>query len=248
MMLAVQHYERYGYKATAENLAKGRFRPKWSSMGEPRDHSYWRISRPPLEVEAHLNAPVWDGQGGKTATFVVDVGIVSAGSTARRDADRRELRGFENADLRTFIESKSIPIYPMLVAHFLGIVHEITPWAMQATVAPPRRDPADFDPALVSRKLPSANTERLLGSLVGRGVRVRVVPAFDQYVLEGRLRPHTSVSVLARDPVAVWPTVDWGRTRAGGPSPASSSKRFGGRPAGTSGLANSAPEAAPTGS
>jgi hypothetical protein len=205
MMLAVQHYEKNGYNASPANLHSGRFRPKWSSKGEPRDYSWWNLTRDGSGVEAHLNAPVWDGHGGQTATFVVDVGIVSQGVGTRKDPEKQDLRGFENTDLATFVESKSLPIYPMLVAQFLGIAGEITPW-VHSGVSPPGFDHGrHFDPALVSRGMPSANTSRLLDSIATRGVRVRVIPSFDRYVEEGRLKSQPGSSVLARVHGAVWP-------------------------------------------
>jgi hypothetical protein len=210
MMLAVQYYETKGYEAIPLNLKAGRFVAKWWSRGNPRNCSWWSLARGDERIEAHLNAPVWDGHGGKTATFVVDVGITSQDAQTREDSEHRELRGFENIDLKTFIESKSLPIYPMLVAQFIGIAGEVTPWALTGSPPSGFEEGNHFDPTLVSRGGPSANTHRLLDGIFKRGIRIRVIPAFDRYVEEGRLTRGSSPSILAKSVDSIWPKVDWG--------------------------------------
>lgn len=205
MMLAVQHYERIGYVAFPQNLNRGQFKAKWSAKGDPRAYSWWQVTRHETSFEIHLNAAVWDGRGGKDATFVVDVGVVIYAAFSRKDSEKPDLTGFENADLRTFIESKSLPIYPMLVAQFLGITAEILPWSRIGAVPPQFEQQGHFDPALVSRGQPSANTERLLDKLARDGLRIRIVPSFDMYVEGGRLTQSTGASVLARELGRIWP-------------------------------------------
>lgn len=210
LMLAVQHYERNGYKAIPRFGEQHKvFRPKWGSGGIPRKYSWWELTRDGSAYEAHLNAPVWDGHGGETATFVVDVGIITAEANIVFDPEKKKLLGFKNDDMATFIESKGIPIFPMLIAQFVGIVHEIVPWAIIGKTPRGFLQKSHFDPALVSNGYPRANTSRLLSGLADRRIRVRVVPAFEQYVEEKRLTSRDNRSVLTRQNKKVWPEIKW---------------------------------------
>lgn len=211
MLLAVQHYEIKGYQISLISPSSV-FSPKYTSLGDPRDttkYSYWKVKKNDQCFEIHLNAPVWDGISHSACTFVVDVGVVKENSIIREDdgiglntktskSKNYRLRGFENNDLVTFMEAKYLNIYPMLVAHFIGIVHEILPWALGNSEPEGFVSCEHFNPTLVSRKGFSANVERLLSSLAERKYNVHIVPYFEKYIENKNLRAKKQDSILDR--------------------------------------------------
>ena len=215
MMLAVQHYQKENYTTSPVNpVSKGNpngqfFDPKWGTNGYPRAHSYWKITRSGKEFEIHLNAPVWDGQGGKSGVFVVDVGIIKSKAPLKADPKDKRIFGFRNNNLVTFIEAKSFNIYPMLVAHFIGIVNEIKPWAIKGKSPKGFIMGSHFDPSLVSRGYPKGNTGRLLNSIPKRKLRIRVIHDFDKYVEKGNLASSSAPSVLKRNKKSIWMAQEW---------------------------------------
>lgn len=219
MMLAVQHYEQLNYKVKpiiSDEVKKkskkgGRvaFKPKWGSRGIPRNHSWWEIQRDGVKYEIHMNAPVWDGISGSTGVYVVDVAVIKTEAKTFDDRNYKGVTGFDNDDLITFMEAKSFPIYPMLVAHFLGIVHEIKPWALIGKTPNRFLKESHFDPTLVSRGVPKVNVGNLLRSLSKRKIRVRVIHNFEVYVKRGNLGKTAKPSVLTRNKSSVWLDKPW---------------------------------------
>jgi hypothetical protein len=216
MMLAVQHYEQLNYKVKpiiSDDVRKeGKrvaFKPKWGTRGKPRKHSWWEIERDGEKYEIHMNAPVWDGISGKTGVYVVDVAVIKKEAVTTDDERYKAVTGFNNNDLITFMEAKSFPIYPMLVAHFLGIVHEIKPWALNGKTPYRFLKESHFDPTLLSRGVPKVNVGNLLRSLSKRKIKVRVIHNFEVYVQRGNLGKTTKPSVLARNKTSVWLDKPW---------------------------------------
>lgn len=219
MLLAVQHYEANDYDVIPFSK-KGNFSPKYAATGDTMEYSYWKVKKGDQCYEIHLNAPIWDGFTGKESTFVVDVGVIKEGSKIRKDdgkgihtfvsrSRRYVLIGYENEDLVTFIEAKYIPIYPMLVAQFVGIVHEITPWAIGNSPPEGFRESSHFDPTLVSKGKPSANVERLLSKMPKRNFSIRIIPSFEKYIEGMQLRIKPKASILNHDPKNIFPKEWW---------------------------------------
>jgi hypothetical protein len=219
MMLAVQHYEKSNYKVkpiisdqVKKKTKKGTriaFTPKWGTRGIPKNHSWWEIQRDNVKYEIHMNAPVWDGITGRTGVYVLDVAVIKNEAITIDDNSYNGITGFDNNDVITFMEAKSFPIYPMLVAHFLGIVHEVKPWAMNGKTPNRFLKDSHFDPTLVSRGFPKANVCNILKSLSKRKIKVRVIHNFEAYVQRGNLGKIKRSSVLARDKSSVWLEKPW---------------------------------------
>ncbi len=85
----------------------------------------------------------------------------------------------ENDSLITFAEVKRLVIYPMLLAQFVGIVHEIKPRFLRS---PP---PVGFDryhhlpPALMALGHFSGNAAAIVRAYKGRGILICVAENFD---------------------------------------------------------------------
>lgn len=102
--------------------------------------------------EIHTNLPVSDAIGTPGARYVVDVAVAEPGEIPQAKPEKGEasFEALDNLNLITFIEAKSLVVYPMLIAQFIGIVHELLPSFLKEAA------PADFDvrnhfyPSLVS--------------------------------------------------------------------------------------------------
>lgn len=84
-----------------------------------------------------------------------------------------------NADLVTFIEAKRLPIYPMLIAQFIGIVHEILPLFMRRSPSAAFASQQHFLPTLVSIGSYSGNTRSIVSRFRKRRLRIRILENFD---------------------------------------------------------------------
>ena len=190
LLLAVERYAAAGYSVSPSNLVSGSlFRVKKTSNGNPWNFSYYEVRKGSLTWELMTNAKVGGGCSYDGATYVVDVAVLPGGSVAAAQAAGKDFEAFANADLQTFMESKALKVYPMLLAQFIGIVLEVMP----RFVSPDRRRPrghrkaSHFDPALVALGSLTANAERIRDHYPRRGYRVNVVPRFDSLAASGSL-------------------------------------------------------------
>jgi hypothetical protein len=186
LLLAVERYSQAGYGVTSRNLVRGRlFRVKTSSSGHPWNFSWYEVSRGDRSFEILTNAKVaGDFQDG--GTYVVDVAVLPTGSIAKARGQGRAFPGFDNDQLMTFIESKSLTVYPMLLAQFVGIALEIKP----AFVRGPRRPrghvrDAHFDPTLVALGSFSATADKIVAHYPTRGYLLNIVVRFDTQASSG---------------------------------------------------------------
>lgn len=112
---------------------------------------------------------------------MVDVGIAIAGVLPTDSKGRKAWSGLSNDLLVTFIEAKKLVVYPMLLAQFVGIVHEIKPDFLGN--APDFSVEKHFFPALVSIGYLTPTSKSIINGYIPRKFGIRVVPAFDLEVL-----------------------------------------------------------------
>lgn len=187
LMLAVERYAAAGYNVRAAGLTtSGRFKVKTTSNGYPWNFSWYEVARDGRSFELLTNAKTF-GAYSDGGTYVVDVAVLVAGSVAGARRLGSAFPGFKNSDLRTFIESKALAVYPMLLAQFVGIVLEIKPTFVG------RRRPRfhvaqdHLDPALVALGSFSANADRIVDCYPARNYRINVVARFDAEAARGDL-------------------------------------------------------------
>ena len=143
-VIFARYYETRGYCLQPKNLMPDRkFRFRFSTNGNPWNFSYFAVyeSVPSREegreiCELRHNQKVagaWieaDNEE-EVALFALDVAVIRPNSLPlhpkghRRNDD--EHAWVENKDLITFAEAKSLMAYPMLLAQFIGVVHEVKP-------------------------------------------------------------------------------------------------------------------------
>jgi hypothetical protein len=177
LAFVVEHYRKNAYTIEAHGLDANRlFHVKLGSQGNPANYSWFTCRRGKAEFDIYLNLPVLGGYG-DGGIYVVDVGVVRHASLGRRRQD--EPLAVRNEDLITFAEAKNFRIYPMLLAHFIGIIHELQPPCLG------RRRPygftrdSHFAPALFTVGNITPNSRLILGGFSARRYRVNVVPGFD---------------------------------------------------------------------
>lgn len=197
LALATQHYEREHYKVVARNLRGGEFRVKTTSSGRPENFSWFEVFRGSTHLELHANLPVRSAYGLDQGVYVVDVAVVRGGAVPLPSP--KTWRAVDSDTLITFIEAKKLVIFPMLLAQFIGIVHELRPNFLVA----PRRPygfvaQGNFDPALVSIGYLHGISAGIERSFSDRNTRVRVVPSMDSWLARLRGSPEGD-SPLRRD-------------------------------------------------
>jgi hypothetical protein len=212
MVGVVQHYRAYGYNTSIRNPAGAQeFRVKLSTRGHPADYSHVVCERGTTVCELHSNLSVLGGRD--SGIFCVDVAIVNSGVVPTTKS-KKAPQALRSLDLISFAEAKKLAIYPMLLAQFLGIVHEVTPKFL-------RRDKKyrlgndHLHPALIALGSLTPNARDILRSFKRRRYKITIAELFDirlSAAARGRnLSPFVgTISELLQGSAAAQPTLDDG--------------------------------------
>lgn len=176
-LLAFAHYyvDR-GFQVAPINLTnRNSFRVKTSPRGYPGNYSAIRVENPNDNSEFFIyqNLAV-QGRRATDAHFCLDVAILREAIPNVRPIGWQFAA---NSQLISFAEAKFLKVYPMLVAHFIGIVHELMPDYLSGSCNPPSPHTA---PILVSKGNLSENLRAIVDSFAGRGMTIRVENDFDR--------------------------------------------------------------------
>ena len=176
MVGVVQHYRAFGYDTSIWNPAgTHEFRVKLSTRGHPADYSHVVCERGATVCELHSNLSVLGGHD--SGIFCVDVAIVNPGVVPTKKG-KKGAQPLQNDDLISFAEAKKLVIYPMLLAQFLGIVHEVTPRFL-------KRDKKyqlandHLHPALIALGSLTPNAREILRSFKRRKYKITIAELFD---------------------------------------------------------------------
>jgi len=176
MVGVIQHYRAYGYKTTIQNpTGTQEFRVKLSTRGHPADYSHVVCERGAILFELHSNLSVLGARD--SGVFCVDVATVNCGVVPTKKG-KTASEPLPNSQLISFAEAKKLVIYPMLLAQFLGIVHEIKPKFL-------RRDKKyclgddHLHPALIALGNLTLNAKDILRSFKRRKYKIVVAENFD---------------------------------------------------------------------
>lgn len=191
-VIFLRYYEEQGYRLEARNLLENVFRFRFTTAGYPWNYSYFVVlsSKPgddTILFEIYHNQKVvgaWIGseeKGEKKPLFALDVAVVEPDSLPKLSPGHKrknEPYWVENNQLITFAEAKKLKAYPMLLAQFLGIIHEIKPEFLQ--VENRQINQKFFNqkhppPTLLTADRFSRGTDRVLQSFVDRKLEIRVV-------------------------------------------------------------------------
>jgi hypothetical protein len=196
LAVAATHYQREGYQVFPENLRAGRFRVKLKS-GYRQNFSWFCAQRDEECVEIHSNLSVQSAYAIDTGIYVVDVAVIRGRCRTNRGPGPRD-EWIANGDLITFLEAKKLVAFPMLLAQFIGIVHEIKPAFLRQQRAAWFVSEGHFDPALVTIGHLARTSAAIRASYPDRGFCVNVIANFDTRI-SWLSRNNDQVSPLASD-------------------------------------------------
>ena len=175
LAMCAEHYRLAGYEVSPNNLQNEVFRVKLGSRGYPWNFSWFECVRGGEIVELHSNLSVYSEYRMDDGVYVVDVGVCK-GSVVPRSKPSKRWYAVENQSLVTFVEAKSIVIYPMLLAQFIGIVSEITPTFLKGSRPTGFDEAGHFDPALISVGYLHGTAFKIARAYRNRGYFVKIVP------------------------------------------------------------------------
>jgi hypothetical protein len=179
LVLVAEHYRIAGYVIGAENLKEGRFRVKRTSAGYQWRFSWFRATRGSTEVEIHTNLRVAGAYGKDEGVYVVDVAVCNPNVVPRTDQAKKTWVALSNKDLITWVEAKKLVVYPMLLAQFIGIVHELSPACLNGPKSKGFQEGGHFPPALVTTGNFTRGCAQIRAGFADRGFRVAVVRNLD---------------------------------------------------------------------
>lgn len=173
----VQHYRSQGYETEICNpKGESSFRLKLGTAGHPADYSRVLCKRDGSGVcEIHSNLSVRGAHD--QGVYCVDVAVVEP-ETVPSTKGKTKWLAIDNCKLITFAEVKKLVVYPMLLAQFVGIVHEILPHCVRRS----RRrlhSSQHLEPTLIALGHLSGNSDVILRSFRKRKYVVRVAESFD---------------------------------------------------------------------
>jgi hypothetical protein len=173
-----EHYRSNGYTISVVNPKKspGTFVVKTSTRGHPWNFTHLKFERDGAVYEAHMNLIARSAHD--VGKYCVDLGITKVGSvpcTAKKNA----WEAANNKDLITFAEVKKLVVYPMLLAQFVGIVHEIKPCFISGKTPRGFLREDHLFPALASLGNFSGNSSKIVEAYKGRNLRITIAENFD---------------------------------------------------------------------
>lgn len=185
-----EHYRANGFEVEVINpQGSPQFVVKTSTRGAPWSYSRIRATREQYAVDIHMNLMVRSAHD--DGIYCVDVGITSPDSVPSQKP-RTKWLCLDNRYLRSFAEVKRLVVYPMLLAQFVGIVHEIKP---RFLVPPSRRKYGGRDhlpPTLIVLGHFSGNSAEIVRSYRRRNLQINIAESFDVRVAWARNEPTRS--------------------------------------------------------
>ncbi len=172
------HYRSNGYITSIRSPGEAStFVVKTSTRGHPAKYSSIILQKDSEQTEAHMNLQVRGAHD--EGIYCVDVGIVRAGAVPEKVDRKVKWSCASNESLLSLVEAKRLVVYPMLLAQFIGIVHEIKPQFL--------RDPSpvgfgptlQLPPTLVALGHFSGNSKAIVDAFVRRSILVCIAEGFD---------------------------------------------------------------------
>ncbi len=180
LTMASEHYRLGGFSVSVENPKNGLFVAKLTSRGHPYNFSWFKCVRDGETYEIHSNLAV-KGAHKDGAVYVVDVAVVEGADVVPKSKPKKPWLALDNKKLSTFIEVKKLIVYPMLLAQFIGIVHEISPRSRRKSKAAPKIT-CHFAPSLVTLGYLQGTSAKVLDGFAKRKYYICVVHNFDVHL------------------------------------------------------------------
>ncbi|TGM58475.1 hypothetical protein [Leptospira vanthielii] len=176
------HYEKYGYKAKViHNNKTNNFKIKTNTKGYSINFSRYQLNKGGYIIEIHMNLSVRSAHD--QGIYCVDVGVIN-GKGIEEISKKTEC--LSNKNLLTFVEVKKLIIYPMLLAQFFGIVHEIKPSFCSGRLPNNHKKDFHFYPSLVALGYLTSNSNLIVKSYKNRNIKINIVDNFDLIIMNYR--------------------------------------------------------------
>lgn len=187
----VQHYQAEGFDVHVSSLdVDRRFVVKTSTRGHPAKYSRVTCAKADEIVEIHMNTVVRGAHD--DGRYCVDVGIVKPNVIPIQYGKGDRWECIPNEALVSFAEAKRLNIYPMLLAQFIGIVHEIKPAFLKAPTVAGFGSGGHMLPTLVVLGHFSGNSRDIVRTYASRGVQVNIAEEYDVRLMRARLAGNAS--------------------------------------------------------
>lgn len=206
MVAVVQHYRANGYTTSIMNPSGvSEFKVKLGTRGHPADYSRVLCSKGAISCEIHSNLSVESGHMDH-GVYCVDVAVVKEGFVPTKKG-KTKAPALENQNLISFAEVKKLVVYPMLLAHFIGIVHEVAPQYMKKFIG--TMAPGDhLLPALITLGPLTKNAKTIQESFERRKYRICIAESFDLRLYYSRKAGNESPFISLTDLRSKAQTVD----------------------------------------
>jgi hypothetical protein len=171
------HYRSNGYSTAIRSPeGTGTFVVKTSTRGHPAKYSCVILEKDGEQNEAHMNLMVRGAHD--EGIYCVDVGIVRAG-VVPETASKAKWPCVPNESLLSFAEAKRLMVYPMLLAQFIGIVHEIKPEFLRAPSPTGFGRTTQLPPTLIALGHFSGNSAAIVNAFGRRSILICIAESFD---------------------------------------------------------------------
>jgi hypothetical protein len=195
-----EHFKHLGFQVkVAGKTPAGAFLVKTSTRGYPWNFSRFDVELGETKLEIHMNLMVRGAHD--EGVYCVDVGLVRGGVIPAKKAKDKWICA-PNAELITFLEAKKLVIYPMLLAQFIGIVHEIMPSFLKRKKKGPAENPL-LPPTLVVLGHYSGNSTKIVSAYQKRGINVMIAENYDYRLMRARtegISPFYAIDAEEHDP------------------------------------------------
>ena len=172
------HYRSNGYSSLIRSPeGTGTFVVKISTRGHPAKYSSILFEKSGETTEAHMNLLVRGAHD--EGIYCVDVGIVHAGVVPEKVDRKVKWVCAPNDSLLSLVEAKRLNVYPMLLAQFVGIVHEIKPRFLSAPTPTGFSPDLQLPPTLIALGHFSGNSKAIVDAFRGRSITICIAENFD---------------------------------------------------------------------
>jgi hypothetical protein len=174
----VKYYNLCGYEVRVENLQKGQYRYKCSTMGIQSNFSFFSLKKTEkgvsYEFEIHHNLAIQSAHHSKIFT-TPDITIIKAnGIDLSKDHYETKIAFtfVKQQDLISFCEVKQFNPYPELLFNFIGVINELCPDIMSNTTT--AHLPGHLAPTLMVSGIPNRHANDIKASLESR-YRINII-------------------------------------------------------------------------
>jgi hypothetical protein len=183
LIFTTEYYKESGYTVEPKNLTNdtNEFYIKIKANAKPYKYSFFELTKGRNVFEVHANLPV-RGCFDENGIFIVDVGVVIKGSIPLSLQDQKDWKAVPNKRLVTFLEVKKLVVYPMLLAQFVGIVHEIKCVFLNGRLPNNFKKNSHLFPSLITVGYLSGTSSKIIDGFKKRKYKIKIIPDFDKTI------------------------------------------------------------------